>query len=112
MRMEFVLCIRFALTKIQTAQFIVVAQFLTIPNPSSKTLEGKEENHCPHPRNQARVFPEPPNGRWFATTVRGLFRRFDYLTTTTVMSVVGVYRQSCPILEKHWRKTHTPPHTV
>jgi hypothetical protein len=43
--MEFVLCIRFAFTKIQTAQFIVVAQFLTIPNPSSKTLEGKEENH-------------------------------------------------------------------
>jgi hypothetical protein len=43
--MEFVLCIRFAFTKIQTAQFIVVAQFVTIPNPSSKTLEGKEENH-------------------------------------------------------------------
>jgi hypothetical protein len=45
MRIEFVLCIRFALTKIETAQFTVVAQFATVRNPSSKTVEGKEENH-------------------------------------------------------------------
>jgi hypothetical protein len=50
--MEFVLCIGLGFTKIQTARFIVVAQFVTIQNPSSKTAEGKEENHHVAERNR------------------------------------------------------------
>jgi hypothetical protein len=120
--MEFVLCIRFAFTKIQTAQFIVVAQFSNNPESFLENLGGERGKslgrggesmcgtlQCPHPRNQPRVIPEPPNGRWFATTVRGLFRRFDYLTTT-VVSVVCVLCQSRHIREKRWRLAHEQPH--
>jgi hypothetical protein len=73
MRIEFVLCISFAFTKIETAHFIVVAQFATIPNPSSKTAKGKEENHHVAERNsylkpapnvlRLGVIADPPNGR-------------------------------------------------
>jgi len=58
--MEFVLCIRFAFTKIETAQFICVAQFVTIRNPSSKTLSGKEENDRVAENNPFRTLSPGP----------------------------------------------------
>jgi|RhiMethySRZTD1v2_1073278.scaffolds.fasta_scaffold229678_2 hypothetical protein len=42
--MEFVLCIRFAFTKIQTAQFICVAQFVNDPESFLENrVDGKEK---------------------------------------------------------------------
>jgi hypothetical protein len=44
--MEFVLCIRFAFIKFQTAPFTDVARLTTNQDPSPKTADGKEENGC------------------------------------------------------------------
>jgi hypothetical protein len=57
--MEFVLYISFAFTKIETAQFTSVAQFVLIRNPSSKTIARKGENGQRAKRHASKRSPAP-----------------------------------------------------
>ena len=117
--MEFVLCIRFAFTKIQTARFIAVAQFVTMRNPSSKIVEGKEENcrvaeRKRYSRSRAHVLWLGARYSWLPRTVAidSTVRGFCRLgcSTTAVSGMVGCFGKVMQKLEKRWRLSDEQTH--